>query len=181
MERSNAAQAGQQIAREGAGYRLRLWGPLPSDWAGNLALHAYVSGIEVVSGDALRTGEGSWAASLLVQSDARQDAAHHDFLTMARRAPRFVPELPAPAVAFAASRSRTRPGDVFVSVTGKDSIGLVAHVLGRLARHGLRPRRFTLRTLRGEVADWFWMERDPASTSPPEAVSSIAGYVAPMR
>ena len=65
--------------------------------------------------------------------------------------------------------SNEEPGHVYANVVGKDSSGLVAHVLAHFARFGLRPRRYFIRTRDGEVDDWFWLA---PVTAPSSAVVS---------
>ena len=51
------------------------------------------------------------------------------------------------------------------AVTGKDTIGLLAGVMHRFEEAAsLRPREFSIRTIRDEVDGWFWLE----PTSPTE-------------
>lgn len=147
-----------QSIPQGDGHRLKLWGNLPAGWAGNLALHAYTARLAIVSGDAVRTRSGSWAASFLLRTSSPTTHLGHDFLNMARRGPRLVPELPQPVVSIAAQLSHDSPGTVYSQVAGKDSVGLVAEILRRFAAFGLQPRRFMLRTKGEEVEDWFWLE-----------------------
>jgi hypothetical protein len=164
------AADGFRCEREGVGHRLELWGRLPADWAGNLGLHFYAAGIQVVAGDALRTHDGPWVARFLVETSDPRAPLRHDFLTMARRAPRLVPPLPAPFVSISVRPSLESPGSAYASVRGKDSIGLIAHLLDHFARFGLRPRRFVIRTREDEVDDWFWL--DPV-TAPSSRVAPI--------
>ena len=42
LERTERGRDGFDCLREGTGHRLMLWGRLPPQWAGNLALHTYV-------------------------------------------------------------------------------------------------------------------------------------------
>ena len=68
--------------------------------------------------------------------------------------------------------SNEEPGHVYANIVGKDSSGLVAHVLAHFAhfaRFGLRPRRYFIRTRDGEVDDWFWLA---PVTAPSSAVVS---------
>jgi hypothetical protein len=151
---------GSDCFREGNAYRVRLWGTLPDGWAGNFALHACALGIEIASGDAICLCGGRWAATFVVcTTDPRASVARHDFLLMARRAPRVVPPLPAPCVQIAIEEAVDGVSDVTARVTGKNAIGLLADVLRRFDALALRPREFSIRTIDGGVDDWFWLER----------------------
>jgi len=158
VERGEREPDGFDCFREGSLHRLQLWGMLPSGWAGNLALHVAAAGIEVVSGDAIRTAGSRWAATFLIRSGGSGEPRRHDFLQMARRAPRGLPPLPEPEVALAVRISEIHAGNCFVHVTGKDSIGLMGNLLRRFARFGLEPRQFKLRTTENGIRDWFWLE-----------------------
>lgn len=165
LERATPGSDGFNCFREGTGYRLQLWGRLPPEWAGNLALHTFVAGIQVVTADAMRTAHGTWAASFLLQTNDPRERVHHDFVNMARRGPRLIPDLPQPAVAVGIRLSQEFPGNAYARVVGEDSIGLIAHVLRRFADHGLVPRRFILRTRGAEIEDWFWLEQSQSSAA----------------
>ena len=144
--------------REGAAYRLNLWGALPPAWAGNLALHCFASGLEIVTGDARRNRGSFWVATFLLQAtEPSTPVRGRDFLQMARRAPRAVPSLPEPQVEIDIRRSE-RTQSVYAHVHGRDSIGLLGEVLRRFGKLGLQPRQFTLHTHDAEVRDWFWLE-----------------------
>lgn len=162
---------GSDCFKEGNAYRVRLWGVLPDRWAGNFALHACALGIEIASGDAICLGGARWAATFIVRTaDQRASLARHDFLLMARRAPRVAPPLPAPYVEIAIEEAVDGVSDVVAHVTGKDAIGLLAEVLRRFDASALRPRELSIRTTDGAVDDWFWLER--ASARSERAVSS---------
>jgi hypothetical protein len=154
---------GYRCEREGTGHRLELWGRLPAAWAGNLGLHLSAARIRVISGDALQSREGTWAAGLLIEADDPRASLHHDFLMMCRHAPRLVPVLPLPLVSIRVQPSLESPGSAYALVRGRDTIGLLAHLLGHFARFEMRPRRFVLQTRGDEVEDWFWLE--PAAQS----------------
>jgi len=158
IERAARGGEGVDCVPEGNRHRLQLWGRLPPGWAGNLTLHTFIAGLHIDSGDAIRTREGLWAASFLVRTSERVERLRHDFLNMARRAPRLLPDLPAPLVTIAAELSHDSPGHVYARVRGKDSVGLLAYVLRRFAAVQLQPRRFILRTEGEDVKDWFWLE-----------------------
>ena len=175
--RASAEPDGFRCTRVGSGHRLELWGRLPSDWAGNLGLQLFAAGIEVVSGDALRTPPGVWAAIFELRTEGPRERLQHDFLMMARRAPRPTPPLPDPVVRISATLSHESPGSVFAHIEGKDSIGLVAHVLAHFGRFRLRPRRFVIRTRGDQVEDWFWLE--PLDEPSSEVVSLDAIQRAP--
>ena len=164
-QRAVTEPEGFRCEREGTGHRLELWGRMPSDWAGNLGLQLFAADIQVISGDAVRTPEGPWAALFVLQSAEVRVPLRHEFLAMARRKPRLVPTLPDPVVTISAQLSHEAPGNVYAHVEGKDSIGLVAHVLHHFGRFGLRPRRFVIRTHADEVDDWFWLEPTSAPSS----------------
>ena len=168
VDRCRHSVDGSDCFREGNAYRVRLWGGLPDGWAGNFALHACALGLEIVSGEAICIGASRWAASFVVRAkDPRARIARHDFLHMARRAPRVVPRLPEPEVEIALQEMPPGSGCVTARVTGTDSIGLLAEVLRRLDGSALRLCGFSIRTIDEHVDDWFWLERTttPASDS----------------
>lgn len=181
LERTGLETDGFDCFREGAGYRLQLWGRLPSNWAGHLALHAYVAGIQVVTGDAMRTAQGIWASSFLLRTANRRDQIPFDFLNMARRGPRLIPEFPEPNVTVGIRFSHESPGDVFAQANGQDSVGLIAQLLRRFAQQGLRPRRFVLRTHGKEIEDWFWLEPDQASPTDLARLTPLESAWSPKR
>jgi hypothetical protein len=160
VERCRNSDDGSDCFREGSAYRVRLWGGLPDGWAGNFALHACALGLEIVSGEAICVDSARWAASFVLRTaDPRARMARHDFLHMARRAPRVVPPLPEPDVEIALQEAPHRPDSVIARVTGKDTIGLLAEVLRRFDAWGLRLHEFSIRTIHDDVDDWFWLER----------------------
>jgi hypothetical protein len=168
MDRCNRGDDGSDCFREGAAYRVRLWGNLPRGWAGNFALHSCVLGVKIVSGDAICLRGDCWAATFLVHTaDPHATLSLHDFLQMARRAPRVVPPLPESDVEIALEEAPDGSSGVVARVQGKDTIGLLAEVLRRFEASALRPREFSIRTLRDDVDDWFWLERaSPEARSP---------------
>ena len=160
VDRCRHSDDGSDCFREGNAYRVRLWGGLPEGWAGNFALHAYALGLEIIAGEAICIGCARWAATFIVRpADPRVRMARHDFLRMARRAPRVVPPLPEPDVEIVLQEDREGSSSVVARVTGKDTIGLLAEVLRRFDAMGLRLREFSVRTIHEDVDDWFWLER----------------------
>ena len=175
LERVSLEDDGFNCLPEGAGYRLQLWGRLPSNWAGNLTLHAFAAGLQIVTGDALRTHRGIWASSFLLRPANLRNPTHYDFLNMARHGPRMVPELPEPEVKIVLRPSNESSGDVFARVAGQDSVGLIAHLLRRFSHDGLHPRRFMLRTDGHQIRDWFWLEPAPSlATDLPQRTAASA-------
>ena len=166
VERCLRGDDGSDCFREGDAYRVRLWGSVPDGWTGHFALHAGALGLEIMAGEAICVGGGRWAATFLIRtSDPRTRMARHDFLHMARRAPRVVPPLPEPEVEIRLDAAPDGASGVVARVTGKDTIGLLAGVMRRFEESSLRPREFSIRTIRDEVDDWFWLE----PTSPIDA------------
>ena len=127
VDRCRRGDDGSAFLREEDAYRVLLWGGLPEGWAGNFALHAYALGLEIVSGEAACIGAGRWAATFVVRTaDPNARMACHDFLHMARRAPRVVPPLPEPDVEISLCESTEGSSSVIGRVRGKDTIGLLA-------------------------------------------------------
>jgi hypothetical protein len=91
----------------------------------------------------------------------RAPMMRHDFLHMARRAPRVVPQLPEVDIEIALDEAPDGATGVVARVTGKNTIGLLAEVLRRFEASALRPREFSIRTINDEVDDWFWLQRTP--------------------
>ena len=159
FERCARGDDGFDCFREGDAYRVRLWGGLPEGWTGNLALHAGALGLDILSGEASCVRGGRWAATFVVRTaDPRARMARHDFLHMARRAPRVVPPLPEPQLRIALEPAPGSASGIVARVTGKNTIGLLADVMRRFDASSLRPREFSIRTIRDEVDDWFWLE-----------------------
>lgn len=169
LERCERSRSGFEFVRASDCHRAFLWGALPRDWEGNLALHFFASGYDIRSADAIRVSADHWAARFdVVSVDARRDAPSGDLLAMARRVPRLVPSLPDPGVEISYCESGVEPGCIYAHVRGHDSIGLLAILIRRFAERGLMARRFSLRSEGGEVRDWFWLEpRGPVSSAPP--------------
>jgi hypothetical protein len=160
VDRCRRGDDGSACLPEGNAYRVVLWGRLPEGWAGNFALHACALGLEVVSGEAACVGSSRWAAIFVVRTaDPHARMACHDFLHMARRAPRVMPTLPEPDIEISLREASDGSDAVIGRVRGKDTIGLLAEVLRRFDAASLRPREFSIRTIHGEVDDWFTLER----------------------
>ena len=157
LARAEHPEDGFECRPDGRAHRLELWGHLPPAWAGHLSMHMYTSGVAIVSGEAVRTRAGTWAARLLLRTTEPTERLRFDFLTMARRGPRLVPALPGPLLTISTTPSEEAPGSAFARVRGKDSVGLLAEVLRRFASLDLQPRRFVLRTTGEDVDDWFWL------------------------
>lgn len=166
LERSGIGKDGFRCFREGAGYRVDLWGSFPQRWPRNLAQHCAAAGIEIVSGEALREGVRRWSASFEIRSSDGQDRTPGlDFLAAAQVPPRIPPELPDQELTVSVALGQNSPGMVFAHVEGKDTIGLLAEVLRRFECFDLVPRQFSLHTVEGGVLDWFWLEPRFASES----------------
>jgi len=160
LDRCGRGDDGYDCFREGSAHRVRLWGDLPPAWPGSLSLHVSALGIEIVSCDAARIGVTRWAATLLLRAtDLRGRLRGHDFLRMARRTPRFLPQLSAPPFQIALENAREDSSVVVARVTGRDAIGLRAATLRRFETLSLRPRELSLRAIDGQVDDRFWLER----------------------
>jgi len=159
IERCLRGEDGSDGFREGDAYRVRLWGKLPDGWMSHFALHAGALGLEIVAGEAICVVSGRWAANFVVHtSHPRIRMARHDFLHMARRAPRFTPPLAEPDFEIALDGVPDRASGVIARVTGKNTIGLLAGVMRRFEASSLRPLEFSIRTIRDEVDDWFWLQ-----------------------
>jgi hypothetical protein len=153
---SRAHEAGFDCSVEGAAWRLRLWGPLPPHWAGNLSLHCFAAGIDIQQGDALRLGAGLWAASFVLRGrKPSKRPTGIDFLRMAQRRPTLVPGGCAGAIEGAEVSLDAARGALNVWVRGRDQLGLLAHLLERFAGCGLYPHRMIVRTQAGRIEDWF--------------------------
>lgn len=139
-------------------HQLSVWGRLPAAWAGHLAMHAFGQGLTIVSGRAVRTRMGAWAAELLLSSRSPSEPLRLDFLRMARRGPRALPALPCPELTIVTQPARLAEGNLFARVQGRDTVGFLAEVLRRFAASHLQPRRFVLQTQEDQVDDWFWLE-----------------------
>ncbi len=159
VDRCEHLHSGFEFVREGDCHRASLWGALPQDWEGNLALHFFALGYSVRSADAVRVSPGHWAARFEVCAvHELRDEPSGDLLAMARRVPRLVPALPEPEVEIEYGRAQADPRRVYAHVWGRDSIGLLAVLARRFAMRGLVTRRFSLRSRSGFVRDWFWLE-----------------------
>lgn len=159
LERCRTRGDGFSCRESGECVQVELWGALPPAWAGNLSLHCFASGLDIESADAVQALSNRWAARFVMRR-TRDRSAHAgaDFLAMARRAPRAVPQLPEPRIDVRIVRSREVPGGVFAEVTGEDSIGLLAELLRRFDAFGLQPRQFALASVGEGVRDWFWLD-----------------------
>lgn len=156
VDRCQLGGDGSDWFAEGSAYRVQLWGILPEGWAGNFALHACALGLEIVSGEGICIVSARWAATFVVRTaDPNARMACHDFLHMARRAPRVMPQLPEPEIEIELSEARDGSGNVIGRVRGKDTIGLLAEVLSRFDAADLRPLEFSIRTVHEQVDDWF--------------------------
>ncbi len=149
-------EAGCVCAPEGDGWRLRIWGSLDPDWAGNLSLQCYAARLDIVDGEACRVRERLWAGSFrLVAEGGAAPPDGFDFLQMARRRP-SLPLLQAPEIASLAIERDPGEPVARVSITGRDQLGFLAHVLGAIAASGLEPQHLVLRTTTdGMAADRF--------------------------
>src|SRR5262245_63139658 len=134
LDRCGRGDDGYDCFREGSAHRVRLWGDLPPAWPGSLSLHVSALGIEIVSCDAARIGVARWAVTLLLRAaDLRARLRGHDFLRMARRTPRFLPQLSEPAYQIALENAPEDSSIVVAHVTGRDAIALRAATLRRVA------------------------------------------------
>jgi hypothetical protein len=167
LDRCGRGDDGYDCFREGSAHRVRLWGDLPPAWPGGLCLHLSALGIAIVSCDAARIGAARWAATLLLRAaDLRARLRGYDFLRMARRIPRFLPQLSEPAYQIALENALEDSSIVVAHVTGQDAIGLRAAILRRFETLSLRACELSLRAIDGQVDDRFWLERVSMSDSP---------------
>jgi len=61
FERARRERApGFDCVPDGALWRLRIWGFLPRDWCGNLALHCFAAGLDVRNGEARLVEPNRW-------------------------------------------------------------------------------------------------------------------------
>lgn len=165
IERRAATEpSGFECELEGALHRLSLWGRFRPEWLGHFCLHLFATDVQIVEAEALKTRAGPWVARFLLSS-ATRGPLRHDFLRMAHSAPRGVPPLPAPTVSISVRLSHEEPGHVYANVVGKDSSGLMAHVLEHFRRFELVPKRCLIRTRDADVDDWFWLAPTTAPSS----------------
>lgn len=172
VERASSEPDGFECDLEGDLHQLNLWGRFGREWLGGFCLHLFAADIQVVEAEIMKTRAGPWASRFLLSSTDRARLGH-DFLHMARRAPRSVPELPMPVVSISVQPSHEEAGHVYANVVGKDSSGFMAHVLDHFHRFGLVPKRCLIRTQDGEVNDWFWLTPVMAPSSVVAAESAL--------
>ena len=173
-----AAAPGFACTREGAGFRLDIWGSFPPDWCGNLSLQCYAARLCVVSGEALRVRASYWAGRFFLTSAGGESPERHDFVRMAQRRPQAL--LPPDAMRIDTLRI-TRGGDgAEIALAAPDRLGFLAYVLDRFAFCGLYPHRMALRTSpEGRIDDWFQVF-GVAGTPPSErALAMLSSVLTP--
>ena len=183
IERVTDAQApGFVCAREGADFRLEIWGSFPPDWCGNLSLQCYAARLSIVSGEARRVRASHWAGRFLLASAGGRSAESLDFLQMARRRPQALQpptEMPIDALRI----ERPAPGaGAEIRLGAPDRLGFLAYLLDRLAFCGLYPHRLLLRTSPdGKIDDWFQVFGVGGTPPSEHALATLASVLAPAR
>jgi hypothetical protein len=164
VERLEDAQApGFACAREGAGFRLEIWGCFPPDWCGNLSLQCYAARLSFL----LASAGGPFAPSL-------------DFLQMVRRRPQAL--LPPSDLAIDALRiERAAQGaGAEIRLAAPDRLGFLAFVLDRFAFCGLYPHRLVLRTSpENKIDDWFQVFGVGGTPPSEHALATLSNLLAP--
>lgn len=179
-ERARRERApGFDCVREDDLWHLRIWGFLPRDWCGNLALHCFAAGLDIRHGEARRLEPNRWVGSFLLGSSTERGAAGIDFLRMARHRPSLAGRHHDIALeSFAVVRPASSDEPVVVSVRAPDRLGSLAQVLDCFAVCGLVLERLSVQTV-GEVAcDRFWL-RSPDTD--PRLVTTIERLEAELR
>lgn len=139
---------------DGAAWRLRIWGRLAPTWAGNVSLHCCAARIPIVEGEALRLGDLMCAGTFLLGvTPGAANPGGFDFLQMARRRPAVIPSLMAPEIVDVAVEQHPEHGSGVVRIVGRDQLGFLACILGRISSCDLEPQRISLRTTADGLAD----------------------------
>ena len=163
FERARRALApGFECVPDGALWRLRMWGFLPRDWCGNLALHCFAAGLDVRSGEARRVEPNRWVGCFLLASSSGHGASGIDFLRMARHRPSLAGRHHDIALeSFLVVRPASAGESVVVSVRALDRLGFLGQVLDCFAACGLLLERLSVQTVGAVACDRFWL-RGPA-------------------
>ncbi|MFI5217172.1 MAG: hypothetical protein ACHQ3O_11575 [Candidatus Limnocylindria bacterium] len=181
VERLEDAQApGFACAREGAGFRLEIWGCFPPDWCGNLSLQCYAARLSILSGEARRVRAAHWAGRFLLASAGGPFAPSLDFLQMVRRRPQAL--LPPSDLAIDALRiERAAQGaGAEIRLAAPDRLGFLAFVLDRFAFCGLYPHRLVLRTSpENKIDDWFQVFGVGGTPPSEHALATLSNLLAP--
>ncbi len=164
---------GARCQRADEGWSLDLWGSLPLEWSGNLALHCFASGLGIVAGDARRVRTRRWAARFQLRaSRPGADPAGLDFVRAASHRPTLVgTDAAIEILDFEVSPSPDGP--VTVSVRGRDRLGFLAQLLDAFSGVGLYPHQLALRTREETVEDRFWLLGVGGSRPTPAAAAAL--------
>ena len=142
IERVTDAQApGFVCAREGADFRLEIWGSFPPDWCGSFSLQCYAAKLSVVSGEARRMRASYWAGRFLLANAGNESVESLDFVRMATRRPKAL--LPPGEIAIDELRIErsSRSDAAEIHLTAPDQLGLLALEVVHRADSGTRRQR----------------------------------------
>jgi hypothetical protein len=133
-------------------YSLRLGGTLPTGWASHLSLGLARAGIGIVRGQARRR-DGRWEGELHLQATPGGPSPEGvDYVRLLSRrslAPTLVP------IELVEYRVRPLLGTLALEVTGRDGLGFLGGLLGRLAFLSLFPEEMRIETRDAHAVDHF--------------------------
>lgn len=182
IERARSEEgAGFECSRDGALWRLCIWGWFPPDWCGNLSLHCYAARLCVQQADTRRLRTSLWAgAFLLAESGHAASPRALDFVHMARHRPAGIGR-PGP---MEIEQLQIEPdacgGAARVQVAGSDRIGFLAWVLEQLACCGLYPHALSVRTTPdGRAQDRFDVLGSGGTPPLPRALATLEQLLRP--
>jgi hypothetical protein len=133
-------------------YSLHLWGPLPTGWAAHLSLGLARSGVGILRGQARRR-DGRWDGELhLRPTPGGPQPDTLDYARLLSRRGTAATLVPIELVEF-----RVLPllGTLAVEVIGRDALGFLGGLLGRLAFLSLFPEEMRIETRDGHAVDHF--------------------------
>jgi len=133
-------------------HSLRLWGVLPAGWGGHLSLGLARAGVGITRGQARRR-DGRWEGELYLR--ATPEARPPESLDYARLLGRRGMASTLLDIELIEYRVLPLLGTLALEVTGRDCLGFLGGLLGRLAFLSLFPEEMRIETIEGRAVDHF--------------------------
>lgn len=147
-----------RVERQDDGYhKLEVYGKMPTDWVGNLTNGIARSGLSIMHGRASREAASSWRGHFALECSPNATAPEKiDYLHLIKTAAASAPANLC-IDSYILRPTNELGGSLYLEIRGKDQLGFLGSLLGKLSFYSLFPVQMEIETEGGRILDRFWL------------------------